>query len=254
MDKALETLMKLGEGGRLVGIISHVPELRSRIDARLEVRPTEKGSVARFVTEAWNRLSLGPCAHTGQSSSRRSSCRHRRARGVALDDDLAPVRATLVETPGRGAVPGIRRHRHAHQRPPRHAGRPRHPHAVLQLGHGGRPGRVARRAHPLRRHRTGRRSRGGTRACASRRTARSPRRRWARAPTWGWPSRPTAGAVLRQREQRARSRSSTWPPLRVASDLLDRRRRVPGQLRRRLRARRRRAPGSTRSTSSTTAW
>ena len=49
MDKALETLMKLGEGGRLVGIISHVPELRGRIDARLEVRPTEKGSEARFV-------------------------------------------------------------------------------------------------------------------------------------------------------------------------------------------------------------
>ena len=49
MDKALETLMKLGEGGRLVGIISHVPELRSRIDARLEVLPTEKGSEARFV-------------------------------------------------------------------------------------------------------------------------------------------------------------------------------------------------------------
>jgi exonuclease SbcC len=49
LDKALETLMKLGEGGRLVGIISHVPELRSRIDARLEVVPTEKGSVARFV-------------------------------------------------------------------------------------------------------------------------------------------------------------------------------------------------------------
>jgi exonuclease SbcC len=50
MDKALETLMKLGEGGRLVGIISHVPELRGRIDARLEVKPTEKGSEARFVT------------------------------------------------------------------------------------------------------------------------------------------------------------------------------------------------------------
>jgi len=49
LDKALETLMKLGEGGRLVGIISHVPELRGRIDARLEVVPTEKGSVARFV-------------------------------------------------------------------------------------------------------------------------------------------------------------------------------------------------------------
>ncbi len=48
MDKALETLMKLAEGGRLVGIISHVAELRGRIDARLEVRPTEKGSEARF--------------------------------------------------------------------------------------------------------------------------------------------------------------------------------------------------------------
>jgi exonuclease SbcC len=49
LDKALETLMKLGEGGRLVGIISHVPELRGRIDARLEVMPTEKGSSASFV-------------------------------------------------------------------------------------------------------------------------------------------------------------------------------------------------------------
>jgi DNA repair protein SbcC/Rad50 len=41
--------MKLGEGGRLVGIISHVPELRTRIDARLEVTPTAKGSTARIV-------------------------------------------------------------------------------------------------------------------------------------------------------------------------------------------------------------
>jgi exonuclease SbcC len=51
LDKALETLMKLGEGGRLVGIISHVPELRTRIDARLEVVPSAsgKGSTARIV-------------------------------------------------------------------------------------------------------------------------------------------------------------------------------------------------------------
>jgi len=50
-DKALATLMKLGEGGRLVGIISHVPELRTRIDARLEVTPsaTGEGSTARLV-------------------------------------------------------------------------------------------------------------------------------------------------------------------------------------------------------------
>jgi exonuclease SbcC len=50
LDRALDTLMKLGEGGRLVGIISHVPELKGRIDARLEVTPAAKGSVARFVT------------------------------------------------------------------------------------------------------------------------------------------------------------------------------------------------------------
>ena len=49
LDLALQTLMQLHEGGRLVGIISHVAELRSRIDARLEVTPTAKGSSARFV-------------------------------------------------------------------------------------------------------------------------------------------------------------------------------------------------------------
>jgi exonuclease SbcC len=49
LDLALQTLMQLREGGRLVGIISHVAELRSRIDARLEVMPAEKGSTARFV-------------------------------------------------------------------------------------------------------------------------------------------------------------------------------------------------------------
>jgi exonuclease SbcC len=38
----------LQKGGRLVGIISHVPELKERIDARLEIRPTERGSVAGF--------------------------------------------------------------------------------------------------------------------------------------------------------------------------------------------------------------
>jgi exonuclease SbcC len=49
LDLALQTLMQLREGGRLVGIISHVAELRNRIDARLEVIPTAKGSTARFV-------------------------------------------------------------------------------------------------------------------------------------------------------------------------------------------------------------
>jgi len=49
LDRALRTLTSLHEGGRLVGIVSHVPELRERIDVRLEVRKTDRGSVAAFV-------------------------------------------------------------------------------------------------------------------------------------------------------------------------------------------------------------
>lgn len=48
LDLAIRALLDLQQGGRLVGIISHVPELRERIDARLEVIPTRGGSVARF--------------------------------------------------------------------------------------------------------------------------------------------------------------------------------------------------------------
>jgi exonuclease SbcC len=48
LDFALRALLDLQKGGRLVGIISHVPDLKERIDARLEVVPTERGSVAGF--------------------------------------------------------------------------------------------------------------------------------------------------------------------------------------------------------------
>ena len=48
LDFALKALMELKQGGRLVGIISHVPELRERIDARLAVRKTDRGSTAAF--------------------------------------------------------------------------------------------------------------------------------------------------------------------------------------------------------------
>ena len=41
--------MDLQKGGRLVGIISHVEELKNRIDVRLEVEKGEEGSTARFV-------------------------------------------------------------------------------------------------------------------------------------------------------------------------------------------------------------
>ena len=37
LDAAINSLMDLRDLGRLVGIISHVEELRERIDARLEV-------------------------------------------------------------------------------------------------------------------------------------------------------------------------------------------------------------------------
>ncbi|MBI5248616.1 MAG: SMC family ATPase, partial [Desulfomonile tiedjei] len=49
LDLALRALMDLRQEGRLVGIISHVPELTERIDARLEVTTGRKGSSARFV-------------------------------------------------------------------------------------------------------------------------------------------------------------------------------------------------------------
>lgn len=48
LDFAISTLLELQRGGRLVGIISHVPELKERIDARLEVLQTNRGSTAVF--------------------------------------------------------------------------------------------------------------------------------------------------------------------------------------------------------------
>ncbi len=49
LDEALKVLIDLRENGRLVGIISHVPELKERIDVRLEVETARTGSSARFV-------------------------------------------------------------------------------------------------------------------------------------------------------------------------------------------------------------
>jgi exonuclease SbcC len=49
LDLAFRTLVDLQRGGRLVGIISHVPELKERMDIRLEVTRTNRGSVASFI-------------------------------------------------------------------------------------------------------------------------------------------------------------------------------------------------------------
>jgi len=49
LDLAVQALIDLQRGNRLVGIISHVPELKERIDVRLEVSSTRRGSTSRFV-------------------------------------------------------------------------------------------------------------------------------------------------------------------------------------------------------------
>lgn len=51
LDHALESLVNLNQGSRLVGIISHVESLTERIPCRLEVSATQHGSRARFVTQ-----------------------------------------------------------------------------------------------------------------------------------------------------------------------------------------------------------
>ena len=52
LDLALGALSALRANGRLVGIISHVPELTERVNARIEVRKSRNGSRARLVAEA----------------------------------------------------------------------------------------------------------------------------------------------------------------------------------------------------------
>ncbi len=48
LENAISCLVGLQQSGRLVGIISHVPELKERIDARLEVKRVQRGSQAVF--------------------------------------------------------------------------------------------------------------------------------------------------------------------------------------------------------------
>ena len=48
LDFAIKALQDLQQSGRLVGIISHVAELKEWIDARLELKATQAGSIAEF--------------------------------------------------------------------------------------------------------------------------------------------------------------------------------------------------------------
>jgi len=49
LDAVINALQSLQAGGRLVGLISHVPEVKARIGARLEVHKGRDGSTTRFV-------------------------------------------------------------------------------------------------------------------------------------------------------------------------------------------------------------
>lgn len=49
LDSAINCLIDLQKTGRLVGIISHVQELKERIDTRLEVTSSTKGSKTEFI-------------------------------------------------------------------------------------------------------------------------------------------------------------------------------------------------------------
>jgi len=49
LDQALQVLTELRQGGRSIGIISHVAELKERISTRIEVVPQARGSIARIV-------------------------------------------------------------------------------------------------------------------------------------------------------------------------------------------------------------
>jgi len=48
LEQAMDALTELKDSGRLVGVITHVPELRQVIDARLEVRGGPGGSSTQF--------------------------------------------------------------------------------------------------------------------------------------------------------------------------------------------------------------
>ena len=48
LDSAVEALLSLGNDGRLVGIISHVNELKEQIDWKLNITKTEHGSQAKW--------------------------------------------------------------------------------------------------------------------------------------------------------------------------------------------------------------
>jgi exonuclease SbcC len=50
LDEVMEVLDGLRDGGRAVGIVSHVAELRTRIPSQLQVRKTRTGSTLTVIS------------------------------------------------------------------------------------------------------------------------------------------------------------------------------------------------------------
>ena len=51
LEQAIDVLLRLSESNRLVGIISHVGELKERIGRQIVVTKTPDGSHARIVAD-----------------------------------------------------------------------------------------------------------------------------------------------------------------------------------------------------------
>ena len=49
LEQAIQTLVGLTEGNRLVGIISHVSELKERIDRQIVIKKTPRGSTLSII-------------------------------------------------------------------------------------------------------------------------------------------------------------------------------------------------------------
>ena len=52
LDDVMDTLDTLRDGGRVVGVVSHVPEMRTRIPAQLQIRKDRSGSRVVAAREA----------------------------------------------------------------------------------------------------------------------------------------------------------------------------------------------------------
>lgn len=51
LEKAIETILELSGEGKIIGIISHVPELRERILSKIEVKKAKNGSKLKVIEE-----------------------------------------------------------------------------------------------------------------------------------------------------------------------------------------------------------